>query len=105
MLLLLTDMMLPLLCLLYFIRVDLLGSPLGTHCQVKAAVQTEAEKVQRLLQVFPKLATGGGQTLVFVDGRKAADSVAAQLTAGLKSEGYLLCRPATPAADAAAVQH
>jgi ATP-dependent RNA helicase DDX19/DBP5 len=60
----------------------------GAVKQVKCAVASAAEKVQRLIDVFPKLATGGGQTLVFMESRKGSDSVAQQLTAALTESGY-----------------
>jgi ATP-dependent RNA helicase DDX19/DBP5 len=56
--------------------------------QVKCGVDHVSQKVERLIQIFPMLATGGGQTLVFVDGRKSADDVAHQLTVALESQGY-----------------
>ena len=56
--------------------------------QKKSQVDNVAQKVERLIQIFPMLATGGGQTLVFVDGRKSADDVARQLTVALESQGY-----------------
>ena len=56
--------------------------------QVKVAVSHEDEKAQRLIQIFPTLAKGGGQTLVFVEGRKNADKVARDLTQALTASGY-----------------
>lgn len=56
--------------------------------QVKCGVDHVSQKVERLIQIFPRLATGGGQTIVFVDGRKSADEVARQLTVALESQGY-----------------
>jgi superfamily II DNA/RNA helicase len=60
----------------------------GAVRQVKSCVESVEQKVERLIQIFPMLATGGGQTLVFVDGRKSADDVARQLSAALESQGY-----------------
>jgi len=49
--------------------------------QCKSAVTSDDEKTKRLLEVFPKLATGSGQTLVFVASGKDASRISSELQA------------------------